>query len=157
MRTTIISSILAIAIAAPALANPGTDQLARSLGVAPGAYSLAELVRLNDAVEQGGIEGAEAVRFITSGSTDVVSSSNPAGAVTANEAQLIELAQLRNATLSADQILAGLRNDATASDRGVVTPTKALIARGLGVDAAAFTTAELVALEAQATFADNAK
>ena len=94
---------------------------------------------------------------MTSGGADVVSSSNPAGAITANEAQLIERAQLRNYTLSADQILAGLRNDATVSDRGVVTPTKALIARGLGVDAASFTTAELVALEAQATFADNAK
>lgn len=149
MRTTVLSSILAIAIAAPALANPGTDQLARNLGVEPGTYSLAELVRLNDAIEQGGIEGAQAARFITAGSADVVSSSNPAGGVTTNEAQLIELAQLRNATLSADQILAGLRNDATVSDRGVVTPTKALIAASLDVDPAAYTTAELVALEAQ--------
>lgn len=157
MRTTILTSILAIAIAAPALANPGADQLARSLGVEPGTYSLSELVRLNEAAEEGSVTGAQIARFVTSGGADVVSSSNPAGAITANEAQLIERAQIRNYTLSADQILAGLRNDATVSDRGVVTPTKALIARGLGVDAASFTTAELVALEAQATFADNAK
>ncbi len=157
MRTTILSSIVALAIAAPAFASPGADQLARSLGVEPGAYSLAELVRLNDAIETGSIEGAEAARFILNGSADVVSSSNPAGAITANEAQLIEREQIRNATLSSDQILAGLRNDATVSDRGVVTPTKALIAQSLDVDAAAFTTAELVALEAARTFEDNAK
>ena len=157
MRTTILSSLVAIAIAAPAFASPGADQLARTLGVEPGTYSLAELVRLNDAIETGSVEGAEAARFILNGSADVVSSSNPAGAITANEAQLIEREQIRNATLSSDQILAGLRSDATVSDRGVVTPTKALIAQSLDVDAAAFTTAELVALEAARTFEDNAK
>lgn len=157
MRTTILSTILAIAVAAPAFASPGADQLARSLGVEPGVYSLSQLVRLNEAFEEGSVSGAEIARFVTSGGADVVSSSNPTGAITVNEAQLIERAQIRNYTLSADQILAGLRNDATVSDRGTVSAGKAMIAASLGVNAAEFTTAELVALEARRTFADNAK
>jgi hypothetical protein len=157
MRTTIISSILAIAIAAPALANPGTDQLARTLGVEPGTYSLAELVRLNEAAELGGVDGAEIARFITGGSADVVATSNPAGAITAAEAGLIDQILDDNADLSSDVVLSGLRNDATVSDRGTVSPGKAQLAASLGVDAAAYTTAELVVLQTQRTFADNAK
>ncbi len=157
MRTTILSTILAIAVAAPAFASPGADQLARSLGVEPGVYSLSQLVRLNEAFEEGSVTGAQIAAFVTSGGADVVSSSNPAGGITVNEAQFIERAQIRNNTLSADQILAGLRNDATVSDRGIVSPGKAMIAASLGVNAAEFTTAELVALEARRTFADNAK
>jgi hypothetical protein len=148
MRTALISSILALAIAAPAVASPGADQLARSLGVEPGVYSLADLVRLDAAREEGGADGAAAARFVLGGSADVVASSNPAGGITVNEAQLIEREQIRNATLSAGQILAGLRNDVTVSDRGIVSPGKAQLAALLGVDPAAYTTAELVQLDA---------
>jgi hypothetical protein len=157
MPTAILSSILALAVAVPAFANPGADQLARNLGVEPGAYSLAQLVRLNEAFEEGSVTGAQIARFVTSGGADVVSSSNPASGITAAEAGLIDQILDDNASLSSDVVLSGLRNDATVSDRGVVTPTKALIARSLNLDPAEYTTAELVALEAQATFADNAK
>ncbi|MEM9320056.1 MAG: hypothetical protein AAGA70_13780 [Pseudomonadota bacterium] len=48
MKTLILSSAIALGLAAPSFAN---DQLAAGLGVEPGVYSTAELVRLNTALE----------------------------------------------------------------------------------------------------------
>lgn len=51
---TIIAATLALAVASPVLAN---DQLARSLGVEPGQYSLQELVILKAHADESGNDG----------------------------------------------------------------------------------------------------
>ncbi|WP_425051986.1 hypothetical protein [Psychromarinibacter sp. S121] len=51
---TIIAAALALTAASPVLAN---DQLARSLGVEPGQYTLEELVVLKGAASEDGNEG----------------------------------------------------------------------------------------------------
>ena len=55
MKTIILSAALALTAAAPSFAN---DQLARSLGVEPGVYTLSQLIEIKDAAEQTGNEGA---------------------------------------------------------------------------------------------------
>lgn len=49
----ILVTLIALTAAAPALAN---DQLARSLGVEPGQYTLSQLVALKDAATRTGNE-----------------------------------------------------------------------------------------------------
>jgi hypothetical protein len=50
MKHAIIASVIALAIAGPASAG---DQLARSLGVEPGAYTLAELSTIKGLLDSG--------------------------------------------------------------------------------------------------------
>ncbi len=66
--TTKFAAIAAIAIAASGIAATASasDQLARSLGVAPGAYSTAQLIQLRNALEDGDSQRAA---FIIDGSS----------------------------------------------------------------------------------------
>ncbi len=61
MKTIVLTTALVAALSAPAFAS---DQLAQSLGVQPGQYTTAELIRLEQAQQQG---NEQQVAFILNG------------------------------------------------------------------------------------------
>jgi hypothetical protein len=157
-----LSTVVALTIAAPAFANPGTDQLALSLGVQPGTMSLSELVQLDTAVRDN---DQAAVNFILSKANGASTRSQAFdGSVNAGEAQIAAQAGVKPGTLSTpdmialieakrtndDQavkfILSGSNDNGAESNTGSVTPGKAQLAAALGVDPAAYTTADLWAM-----------
>lgn len=166
-----LSAIVALTLAAPAFANPGTDQLALSLGVKPGTLTLSELVQLDSAMRD---DDQAAVDFILSRANGASTRSQPFdGSVSAGEAQIAAIAGVAPGSLStADMIalidarrdndkeavafiLSGSDNNGASTNRGVVTPGKAQLAAALGLDPAAYTTAELAALDAARLSTDN--
>mgnify|MGYP006302228699 FL=1 len=108
----IATTALTLAAAAPALASP---QLARSLDVAPGAATLAQLVQLKGAVESDDRQQERVIRAeIAEGTPDVrVSGRNaPAGGaaqlarslgIEPGTATLAQLVQLKGAVESDDR------------------------------------------------------
>ena len=104
-RTLITAALAAATLAAPAVAN---DQLARSLGVEPGVYSVSELAQLKTAIEEN---NDQRVDLITGGTGEVLSTQSPAGDFGAGQSDqlarslgvepgvysLSELAQLKTA------------------------------------------------------------
>ena len=162
-------SILAlslVALTAPfagvAMAGQGADQLAAQLGVPAGAYSVAQMIQLQDA-RRDGDKAAEA--FILSQGNDGVSRSDKSGdAATSKGAEQLarlvgvtpgaysvnEMIRLQDAINEGDRqaiafILGGSNGGNTGNDIGIVTPAKAQLAASLGLDPAAHTTADLVA------------
>jgi hypothetical protein len=162
-------SILAlslVALTAPfagvAMAGQGADQLAKQLGVPAGAYSVAQMIQLQDA-RRDGDKAAEA--FILSQGNDGVSRSDKSGVAFASTgaeqlARLVgvtpgaysvnEMIRLQDAINEGDShtiafILGGSNSGTTGNDIGTVTPAKAQLAASLGLDPAAHTTADLVA------------
>ena len=149
------------ALSAPAFANPGTDQLAKQLGVDPGAYTLNQLVQLQDAYNDN---DTSRIAFILGSANGVSSRASTAlpGAPNAGETQLALSLGVTPGSLSADDLVklgnAIADNDANAiafilggsqggnadNDIGVVTPAKVQIAGVLNVDPAAYTTLKLV-------------
>lgn len=77
MKTLALTASLIAALSAPAFAN--SDALAASVGVAPGQYTVAELIQLRDALENN---NAQEVAFILNGGA------NPTDASVAYEARL---------------------------------------------------------------------
>ena len=75
------------ALSAPAFANPGTDQLAKQLGVDPGAYTLNQLVQLQDAVNDDDTTRAAFILGQANGVSSRASTALP-GAPNAGETQL---------------------------------------------------------------------
>ena len=157
--------IAAIAVAAasaaaiPAAAQtftPGHIQLSRSVGVEPGTLTTSQLILLDAAQKEDGAAGrfkaqqilknAGAERFSTSGNavSDV------------NRSILLEDAQRENNEFLIAQRSKDVVNN-TGSDRGIVSPGKAQLAASLGLNAADYTTAELVAVDTQRTFSENSK
>lgn len=162
-------SILAlslVAMTAPfasvAMAGQGADQLAAQLGVPAGAYTVAQMIQLQDA-RRDGDKAAEA--FILSQGNDGVSRSDKSGVASGSAgaeqlARLVgvapgaysvnEMIRLQDAIRENDRqtiafILGGSNGGNTGSDIGVVTPGKTQLAASLGLDPAAHTTADLVA------------
>lgn len=149
------------ALSAPAFANPGTDQLAKQLGVAPGAYTLTQLADLQNAYNDN---DSTRVAYILKSGNGVSSRASTAltGAPNAGETQMAlslgvtpgslsatDLVKLSNAiadhdTNSIAYILGGSHGGNANSDIGVVTPAKVQIAARLNVDPAAYTTLHLV-------------
>ena len=72
------------ALSAPAFANPGTDQLAKQMGVDAGAYTLNELVQLQDAYNDN---DTSRIAFILGGSHGGNTNSD-VGVVTPAKAQI---------------------------------------------------------------------
>jgi hypothetical protein len=157
-----LSAVVALTLAAPAFANPGTDQLALSLGVQPGSLTLSELVQLDTAVRD---DDQSAIKFILSKANGTVTRTQSFdGTANAGEAQLAAQAGVQPGALSTSDmialteakrtnddeaakfILSGSNNNGAASNSGVVTPGKAQLAAALGVDPAAYTTADLWAM-----------
>ncbi|MFM2354718.1 MAG: hypothetical protein RLZZ528_454 [Pseudomonadota bacterium] len=156
-------AVLALTVAAPAFANSGTDQLALSLGVQPGALTASELSQLQSAVND---DDQARIDFILARAAGKVSRADTAGTayVSAGKAQIAaqvgvdaaafstnDLIRLQDALRSGDEetvafILNGSDNGDVTTDRGVVTPGKAQLAASLGLNAAEYTTAELSAL-----------
>jgi hypothetical protein len=162
-----ILALTVVALTAPlagvAMAGQGADQLAKILGVPVGQYTVAQMIQLQDARREGD-KSAEA--FILSQGESVVSRSDKSepAVVSQGAAQLArllgvapgaysvaELIQLQTAISENDRqtiafILGGGTPGDTTGDVSVVTPGKAQLAAGLGLDPAAYSTAELVAL-----------
>ncbi|WP_226782857.1 hypothetical protein [Oceaniglobus trochenteri] len=144
-------------VAVPAVAqtySQGHIQLARSVGVAPGTLTTAQLIELDQAQSEGGAAGrAKAEYILQSAGAERISTSN---AEDRGRAILLERAQHENNEFLIDQLKKDVANN-TASDLGSVSPGKAQLAASLNVDPAEFTTAELVALKTRLDFADNSK
>lgn len=150
-------------IAGTAFAGQGADQLAKLAGVPAGAYTVAQMIQLQDA-RRDGDKAAEA--FILGQGNDGVSRSTMSvegvgGAGAEQLARLVgvapgaysvnEMIRLQDAIKENDRatvafILNGSNSGSTGDDIGIVTPGKAQLAASLGLDPAAHTTAELVAL-----------
>lgn len=150
-------------IAGTAFAGQGADQLAKLAGVPAGAYTVAQMIQLQEARREGD-RVAEA--FILGQGNDGVSRSTMSvdsvgsdGAeqlarlvgVTPGAYSVSEMIRLQEAINENDRaavafILGGSDGGDTASDIGIVTPGKAQLAASLGLYPAAHTTAELVAL-----------
>jgi hypothetical protein len=154
-----VLAVLALT-AAPALASSGTDQLALSLGVQPGALTASELTQLQSAIND---DDRTRIDFILDRAAGNVGRADTSGAgyVSAGKSQIaaqvgveaatfstIDLIRLQDALRSGDEdtaafILNGSDNGDVATDRGTVTPGKAQLAASLGLNAAEYTTAEL--------------
>ncbi|WP_226780738.1 hypothetical protein [Oceaniglobus trochenteri] len=134
--------------ALPALAqsySAGHVQLSQSVGVAPGTLTDGQLILLNQALSEGGATGrANAEHILKSAGIGRISTSGQ-GAGDQGRAILLEQARQENDAFLIRQ-LSTAADDTTASDRGAVTPGKAQLAASLGVNAADYTTAELVLL-----------
>ena len=159
---TLLAAALAVS-AVPALADgipAGEIQQARLLGVEPGVYTAAQLVRLDQAVSEN---DAETVRFILASPGGETVSSQGAASVAAGEAQFARILGVEPGALSASDLVrletAYSENDAETArailngslhsvsvERAAVSPGKAQLAASLGVDPAAYTTAELAAM-----------
>ncbi|MFM7336139.1 MAG: hypothetical protein ACKO2N_21610 [Tabrizicola sp.] len=161
-----ILALTVVALTAPlagmAVAGQGAEQLAKQVGVPPGAYSVAQMIQLQDA-RRDGDKAAEA--FILSQGNDGVSRSDKSGdavpskgaeqlarlvGVTPGTYSVNEMIRLQDAINEGDRqaiafILGGSNGGNTGNDIGIVTPAKAQMAASLGLDPAAHTTADLVA------------
>lgn len=167
MSIKLVSAALALTLAAGAVqaqsVNPGVEQLARSAGV--DGLSIAQLIQLQEARRDN---DAARIDFIlsqagagASRAQDFDASSAPSAGLAQMEAALgvttgrytaAELIQLTEARKEKNDakfafILSG-ENRAAAPDASVVSPGKAQLAATLGVNAADFTLAELVAMMA---------
>ena len=168
---------VAVAFAGAASADnvsPGAKMLANLAGVEPGAYSIADLVRLNDTRTDS--QQVHEARFIKArGRTEVTradtwghNDGTGADQVARNEgvepgafslAELIEIGRARDE--NDDEALryytSGTNRDTTTGDVGRVTPAKAQIAASVGVDPAQYSLAELVELQTTKNFGGNTK
>ncbi len=151
-----LTTALVLGLATPALAN---DQLARSLGVEPGAYSLTELVQLQTAMEDN---DRSRIRNILNGNNDVMSTQSfgvSAGhaqlaasiGVNAEEYSLGEIVALRTAIEENDTQRINLirsGDDAVLSTQGTsVSPGERQLALSLGVEPGQYTLTELVQIQ----------
>jgi hypothetical protein len=141
MKNVFLATAAAIAFAAPAVAQ---SQFEAALGVAPGAFTTAELFQLDRAYEEN---DQSRINFILSGGSNL------------DEAEIerrgVELA-IERAIEEGDNALAnnleaargGVASGSTASTRGgdTVPAWLANVADDLGVDAGDFTRGELIAL-----------
>jgi hypothetical protein len=160
MNRILITSALALAIAAPAFAN---DQLARNLGLEPGVYTTAELATIKGVREAAtGTDAATAASLADLFGNGVVSTQSVAGSA---NAQLAANLGLSGDYTTADlAVIKGIREGASTVDAatadalvnagGVVSTqsvensaAKAQLAAFFGVDPADYTLAELAALK----------
>lgn len=160
MKRIILTSAIALAIAAPAFAN---DQLARNLGLEPGVYTTAELATI-----KGVREAATNTDSLTAASLEglfgngVVSTQSVAGSANAQlaanlglsgdytTAELAVIKGIREGATNADAVTA----DAYVNAGGVVSTqsvensaAKSQLARFFGVDAADYSTSELARMK----------
>ncbi|KAF0675657.1 hypothetical protein [Profundibacterium mesophilum] len=154
IAATAAAATLAGALPASAERLPaGEAQLARSIGVTPGAYTLSELTLLKTLKAEDSSEARDRIAFIQKNAGDVTtrdSVSGPAqlslsagvtpGTLDTNELQRLNDARRENDAFRADYILSGERENSQNA------AAKAQLAGSLGVDADAYTLAQLVAL-----------
>jgi hypothetical protein len=162
MKTLALTTAIALGLSAPAFAS---DQLAASVGVEPGTFTTAELIRLRSALEDN---DQSTVNFIL-GMVDGTPSANGAGAqsiaasigVDAAAFTLNELVALRSALEDNDQaqvdFIKNGASDVTMSSRRGVSPGHAALAASLGVNAGDFSVNQLVALRSAMEDDDQAR
>ncbi len=154
MKRLALTTAIAVGLAIPAAAS--NEQLAASIGVEPGQYTLAELVALqaaiddNDqqlirAIQEGRVETATAAD-VTPGQAELAQSLG----VDPSEYTLAELAQLRDARATGNAGLEAqvLEGDAGAVSGSGITDGHAQIAASLGLDPADYSFSELVRIKA---------
>ena len=160
MKRIILTSALALAIAAPAFAS---DQLARNLGLEPGAYTSAELATIKGIREAAtNTDAATAAALEGLYGNGVVSTQSVAG--TANAQLAANLGLSGDYTTAELATIKGVREggsttDAATADSFVTTggvvstqsvensSAKAQLARFLGVDPANYSMAELAQMK----------
>lgn len=162
MKTFAIATALTVSLAAPAFAN---DQLAQSLGVEPGAYTLSQLIELRSATEDGDWTrvnyikdnaGADMASVSTKGSSSNAGTAQLEASLgvepgTLTTAQLIDL----KSALADDDIAHAnaIRNEASApgmtasSMSSSVSSGDAQLAASLGVEPGQFSRAQLIELK----------
>lgn len=148
MKTFALAAIAAVAaasVAAPAVAN---DQLARTLGVEPGAYSTVELIQLRQAVEE---QDSSRINYILSDAAEVTGTTpNPqfARSVDAPGASISDIQVILSALEENDSDRARFQagGDVVSTQSFGVTAGQRQLAATLGVDAAAYSVAELIQL-----------
>lgn len=161
MTRIILASALALAIAAPAVAN---DQLARNLGQDPGVFTTAELATIKGIREAATSTDAQTAQTLESlfagGVVSTQSVAGPAAAQLAlnlgidgdyTTAELATIKGIREAATSTDTLTA----DALVAGTGGVVSTQSVesnaakdqLARFLGVDAADYSLAELAVIK----------
>ena len=166
MFKSIITAIALSAAAAPAFAN---DQFAKSIGVEPGVYSLSTMIQIDQAQKENDRAtlahllkrkiDAQVSRSTTFDGQLAASAGASGSSLSANElVQLNEaLEDVHSNPERVDFIRNGGSDGAVHNDRGVVTGAKVQLAAPLGVDPAAYTTAELSTLAAKKFNSDNNK
>jgi hypothetical protein len=162
-----ITTALALAIAAPAVAN---DQLARSLGVEPGAFNTAELATLKGLAESGVSTDRETAAVlaglfsrgvVSTQSVDATGNAQLAdslgldsGAFTAAELAtikgLVEQRTTEDAFAIADRVARGGEGVASTQSVGGISAGQAQLAATLGLDPAEYSLAELAVIKGQA-------
>jgi hypothetical protein len=172
MKRIVITTALALAIAAPAFAN---DQLARSLGVEPGAYTTAELATLKGLGESGDSLDRETATVLASLFSRGVVSTQSVGAsgnaqlaqnlgVNAGDFTTAELATIKGITEQratddafalSDLIGRGADGVVSTQSVGGISAGHAQIARNLGLDPADYSLAELAVIKGQAELDKN--
>ena len=151
MKTIILSAALAAFVAAPSFAN---DQLARSLGVEPGVYTLSQLIELKDAAEQTGNEGSvffgDGVAFAAGSNAGAVQLANTLG-VDAGRYSVNELARIKNAAEFTD-----IEGDIFLGN-GPAFASSAVdqLAASLGVAGEGYSLTELAQLKVNAEITEN--
>lgn len=158
MNRLALSTSLVLALAAPAFAN---DQLARSVGVAPGTYSLSELVELRAAINDNDHARIRALKADDrSGSAVRMSSSQMASdghrqlaasiGVDPAEYSLSEVVVLREAIAADDfsRVSALTRGNSAGQTGGAigVSDGQRQLAAALGVSPSDFSLGELIEL-----------
>ena len=171
MKNLIITTALALAVAAPAFAN---DQLARSLGVEPGVYTTADLATIKG-VREGGVttdrETANVLQILFS--QGVVSTQSMGASGNAQLAQSLglnagdfttaELATIKGvveqrATDDAGSIayLTGHGGNGVISTQSVgISAGHAQLASNLGLDPAEYSFAELAEIKGRFELEEN--
>lgn len=135
-----LATAVALSLGAPAFAN---DQLALAVGVAPGAFTTAELVQLNRAYEDN---DQTTINFILSGGSNLDAAASERRSLQQAIDRAIEEGDYTHArNLGARQVTPA---EDALSTRGVggVPVHLQNVADALDVDAADFTTGELVVL-----------
>ncbi|MEL6169169.1 MAG: hypothetical protein AAFR35_10790 [Pseudomonadota bacterium] len=164
MKTTVIASVLAVALAAPAFAN---DQLSRSLGVEPGALTVSELAVLKNAIDNDDNNVQfDAIRAGLTG--DVVSTQSFGAAaqlaasvgVEPGALSVQELAVIKNATDNADdnRALASIRGALTGdvvSTQSGISAGHAQLAAQFDVDPTVYSVTDILELKSRIDNADD--
>lgn len=157
-KTTLSALALAVALPFAGAANADNDQLAKIAGVEPGVYTTAELIQIDQARKT---QDFEKLDYYLLGEnrvsrTDYAASVNPGVAELAkiegvstsgySASDLIELSQAEreNDLEKIAFIKARAEGRITELDPYAVSPGKAQLAANLGLDPAAYTTAELI-------------
>jgi hypothetical protein len=152
-----LTSALVLVLAAPAFAD-GKDQLAAQLGVNADSYTLAQLIRLENATESNDAQEVAFVKAQAAGAIVSTQGSATLGneqlaanvGVDANGYTTAQLVRLERANLENDaQEAAFVKAQAegrVVSTQGSVTPGNAMLAAIAKVNPADYTTSQLVSL-----------